>query len=198
MIIGCGCEPATGALEDQRDEVACHEDNCIGAGAEAGDVLAVDDDYAGQAEVKGASNEGGSNCKRYKIAMRAVRSLFSILNGMYTSPVGGGGLHDEVVEVERVVVQHNSAGISNNFKNETTDHADHESPGLVLDAEPELRNKKQAKSSSVNGISSERGLVFYLSTAERTCCHGAVDNALERANVSHLCCSFEKFPGFEL
>lgn len=107
----------------------------------------------------------------------------------------GGDLHDEVVEVERVVVQHNSAGISNNFKNETTDHANHESPGFVLDAEPELRNEKQAKSSSINGISSKRGLVVHLSTAEGACCHGAVDIALERANVCHLRCSFERFWG---
>lgn len=95
-------------------------------------------------------------------------------------------------------MQHDSAGISNNFKKETADHTDHKSPGLVLDAEPELRNKKQAKSSSINGISSESRLVVHLSTAEGTCCHGAVDIALERANVCHFGCSFERFLGFEL
>lgn len=90
MIIGCGCEPSTGALEHQRNEVACHEYNCIGARAAAGDVLAVGDNYAGQAEVKGASYEGGTNCKGNEISIRTVRSLFSILNGGYNSGGGGG------------------------------------------------------------------------------------------------------------
>ena len=58
VIIGCGCEPAAGALKDERDEVACHEGNCVGARAEAGDLLTVDDDYAGEAEVEGAGEEG--------------------------------------------------------------------------------------------------------------------------------------------
>jgi hypothetical protein len=56
-----------------------------------------------------------------------------------------------------VVMQHDSAGISNNLKNETTDHADREPPSLVLDAEPKLHDQKQAKSSSIDGIASKRG-----------------------------------------
>lgn len=75
VIIGCGCEPATGALEDQRDEVACHEDNCVDARAAAGDILVVDDNDAGEAEVKGAGEESGSDCKNYEIATKAVRAF---------------------------------------------------------------------------------------------------------------------------
>ena len=62
VIIGCGCEPAAGALKDERDEVACHEGDCVGARAEAGDLLAVDDDYAGETDVEGAGEEGGADC----------------------------------------------------------------------------------------------------------------------------------------
>lgn len=62
VIIGCGCETAAGALKDERDEVACHEGDCVGAWAEAGNLLAVDDDYAGEAEVEGAGEEGGGDC----------------------------------------------------------------------------------------------------------------------------------------
>jgi hypothetical protein len=36
-----------------------------------------------------------------------------------------------------------------NLKKETTDHADRESPSLVLNAEPKLHDQKQAKSSSI-------------------------------------------------
>ena len=62
VIIGCGCKSATGSLKYERDEVACHECDCVGARAKAGDVLAVDDDYAGEAEVESASEEGGADC----------------------------------------------------------------------------------------------------------------------------------------
>ena len=62
VFIGCGCEPAAGALEDERDEVAYDEGDCIGARAEAGDLLAIDDDYAGEAEVESAGEEGGGDC----------------------------------------------------------------------------------------------------------------------------------------
>jgi hypothetical protein len=88
--------------------------------------------------------------------MRVVRTLFSDLDGMEDRREREG-LHDEIVEVKWVVMQHDSAGISNNLKNETTDHADRESPSLVLNAEPELHDQKQAKSSSIDGIASKRG-----------------------------------------
>jgi hypothetical protein len=62
VVVGRGCEPATGALKDERDEVAYHEGDCVGARAEAGDLLAVDNDYAAEAEVEGAGEEGGGDC----------------------------------------------------------------------------------------------------------------------------------------
>ena len=77
VIIGCGCKPTAGALKDKRDKVACHEGDCVGARAEAGDVLTVDDDYAGEAEVEGAGEEGGANCQGDEVAMRVFRTLFS-------------------------------------------------------------------------------------------------------------------------
>jgi hypothetical protein len=88
--------------------------------------------------------------------MRVVRTLFSDLDGMEDRREREG-LHDEIVEVKWVVMQHDSAGISNNLNKETTDHADRESPSLVLNAEPELHDQKQAKSSSIDGIASKRG-----------------------------------------
>jgi len=62
VVIGCGCEPTTGALKDERNEVACHEGDCVGARAEAGDLLAMDDYYTGEAEVEGAGEEGRGDC----------------------------------------------------------------------------------------------------------------------------------------
>lgn len=51
VIVSRGREPAAGPLEDERYEVARHERDCVCAWAETGDVLAVDDDYAREAEV---------------------------------------------------------------------------------------------------------------------------------------------------
>jgi hypothetical protein len=85
-------------------------------------------------------------------------------------------------------MQHDPADISNNLNKETADHADRESPGLALDAEPELHDQKQAKGRSIDSIASERRYVLHLSAAEWTCSHGAVDSALERTRVWHFGC----------
>lgn len=61
FIVRSGCESSAAALEDEGDEVACHESDCVRAWTEAGDFLAVDDDDAGEAEVEGAGEEGGGD-----------------------------------------------------------------------------------------------------------------------------------------
>ena len=61
-------------------------------------MLAVDDDDARETEVQGASEEGGSDCYGDEIAMRAVRIVFSILEGIQ------GCLHNEIVEVKWIVM----------------------------------------------------------------------------------------------
>lgn len=38
-------------MEDEADEVACAEEDGVGAGREAGEILTVDDDDPGEAEV---------------------------------------------------------------------------------------------------------------------------------------------------
>jgi hypothetical protein len=81
VIAGCSCEPATGALEDERDEVACDEGDCVGARPETGYLLAVYDDDAGEAEVKGAGEACRGDCERNEISMRVVRTLFSESDG---------------------------------------------------------------------------------------------------------------------
>ncbi len=84
------------------------------------------------------------------------------------------GLRDEIVKVKGVIMHHDSAGISDNFTNEPSDHADHEPPSLVFDTEPELPNQKQAESSSIDDIAGNGGQILHRSTAKRTCFHGAV------------------------
>ena len=45
-------------LEDEGDEIAGTEDECVSSGFEAGEVLPVDYDDAGEAEVDGGGEEG--------------------------------------------------------------------------------------------------------------------------------------------
>lgn len=82
MVTGCGCESAASALKNERDEVACHEGDSVDTWAETRDLMAVDDDYAGEAEVEGAGEEGGGDCEGDEIAMRVVRTLFWALDGL--------------------------------------------------------------------------------------------------------------------
>lgn len=60
-VISGSCEPAAGPLKDERDEITCHESDCVGTGAETRDLLAVEDDDATETEVKGAGEESGGN-----------------------------------------------------------------------------------------------------------------------------------------
>lgn len=95
-------------------------------------------------------------------------------------------LRDEVVEIERVVMEHDSANISNNLKDKTANHTYHESPGLVSDAKPELCKEKQAKYSRVESITSQVWNIFYLSTAKRACRYSTIGGTLERTRFPHL------------
>lgn len=91
-------------------------------------------------------------------------------------------LHDEVVELEWVVIKQNSAGVSSNLEDETTDHTDHETPSFVSDAESEMHDQEQAEDSSIDDITSKRGKIFDLSTGERA----RIDGARVVASVGHV------------
>ncbi len=54
-------------------------------------------------------------------------------------------------------MHHDSTSISNNFTKETSDHADHEPPGFVLDPEPKLRYQKQTKGGGIDDIARKGG-----------------------------------------
>lgn len=48
-------------MQEERDEVACHESNGVSAGAEARVLCPVDDNDAGEAEIDGRGEEGGAD-----------------------------------------------------------------------------------------------------------------------------------------
>ncbi len=56
-------EGTTGGLEDETEDVASDEGEGVGARPEAGDMLAVDDDDAAEAEIDGRREESGRDRK---------------------------------------------------------------------------------------------------------------------------------------
>ena len=83
-------------------------------------------------------------------------------------------MHNKIVEIERVIVKHDSACVTDNLKNEAADHADHEPPSLISNAKRDLGNKQQTKDGGIKGIASKCWKVFNLSAAKGTCSHSAV------------------------
>lgn len=53
---------AADGLQDEGEDVAADEDDGVGAGFEAGEVFAVDEDDAREAEVDGCGEEAGGYC----------------------------------------------------------------------------------------------------------------------------------------
>jgi hypothetical protein len=88
--------------------------------------------------------------------VRVFRTRFSDVDAMNNEP-GREGLHDEVVEIKWIVMQHDPTGVSHDLKHEATEHANHESPSFVRDAESKLRDQKQAKPGSIDSVPSQRG-----------------------------------------
>lgn len=71
-------------------------------------------------------------------------------------------------------MQHDSAGVSDDLEDETTDHANHESPCLIPNTETDLGDQEQPKSCRVDRVTGQSWKVFNLSAAEGACFHRAV------------------------
>lgn len=61
VVVSGSSEAATGALEDEREEVAADEDEGIGPGLDSRGAFSIHDDNTGEAEIDGGSQEGGTN-----------------------------------------------------------------------------------------------------------------------------------------
>ncbi len=60
---------AANGLKQEREEIAAHEEDGVGARLETGEVLAVDHDYAGQAEIGSGTYKSGAYCEADEIPM---------------------------------------------------------------------------------------------------------------------------------
>ena len=74
IVISCRGDPTTGALQAKRYEVADDEGNGIEARAEAGEILAVDDDDARETEVNRCAKEGWANGEADEVAVSRITS----------------------------------------------------------------------------------------------------------------------------
>lgn len=70
--IGSRSDGAAEGLENEGDEVAGAEYEGVCAGLEAGEVGAVDDDDAGEAQIDGSGEEGGGYCQGYETGGESV------------------------------------------------------------------------------------------------------------------------------
>lgn len=71
-------------------------------------------------------------------------------------------IDDEVGIVEVVVVELDSGDISHDLQRRSSQHADHESPGAVANAEDNLREEGQTENGQVERVARERGNVSQL------------------------------------
>lgn len=61
-----------GALQDQREDIETDEGYGIDGGAEARNLSTENDDDAGQADIDGGAEEGGSDCQADQVASEHV------------------------------------------------------------------------------------------------------------------------------
>lgn len=127
-----GGDATSRSLEDEGEEIAAAEDNSVCARAEAGEVLAIDNDDSPKAEVDGGGKEGGSNSQADEI-------------------------NEEVVtgRVKGILVQHDATNVAYDFATEAEEHGSHVAPGLVADAEEEVSEDVETEDAGVEGIATQ-------------------------------------------
>jgi hypothetical protein len=75
----------------------------------------------------------------------------------------------EVVKTKRIVVKHQSSGISDDLEEQAAAHAHHEPPGPVSDTQRKLQQQGEAQDGTVGGISGQAWQERYLTTLQRAC-----------------------------
>ena len=68
VVFSRGGDAASGALEEQCQEVAADEDEGVRAGSNPGVLGTVDGDDAGEADVDGGGEEGGGDSEADEVA----------------------------------------------------------------------------------------------------------------------------------
>ena len=127
MVVGRGGNRTTHGLKNQGEKVKRAEDDSVGPWTEATGILAVNDDDAGQTQVDGAGEEGRTDGEAAQV-------------------------DQEGVVVEDVVVEHETASVTDELEGQATQHGHHEAPGLAGDAEEDLWNDEDGKDDGVEDI----------------------------------------------
>jgi hypothetical protein len=79
----------------------------------------------------------------------------------------------EVVEIKRIVVKHQSSGVSDDLEEQAAAHAHHEPPGPVSNTQRKLQQQDEPQHGTVSGISGQAWQERYLTTLQRACLDGA-------------------------
>jgi len=110
-----------------------------------------------------------------------------------------GNLQQESISLERIVVQHHSGDVAEDFEHEAADHADHETPCPVVNAQAQMRDQQSGEKDCEEEVgavswSVEEGRLCQ--TAGVECAHVVGDAGvtadegvwvLVRVDVGHLC-----------
>ena len=129
-------------------------------------MLAVDDDYAGEAEVDTCAKEAGCDCEADEISV-AERLI------MWTFQVRWSHSHQKGIGKERVVMHLDSGNVANDFENFTADESCQECPSAVANAQAYLYEKNGGQDHKVEGIAAERRNVTDCSPIDRASLKGA-------------------------
>ena len=83
-------------------------------------------------------------------------------------------INQEGILLEDVVVHPNSATVTDDFTEGANDHADHETPGFVLDSEKQLTDHAYGENGQVGNIASKGRKIFNGATLNAAGFEGAV------------------------
>ena len=99
--------------------------------------------------------------------------------GESESQSDGASLQHERVLPERIVVQLHSSDVSDHLEDQTTEHAGHEAPRLVSDAEEQLREDEDTEEDDEDEVTAKRWRIASRRVDEWAC----VDRALVQRDV---------------
>ncbi len=126
---GAAGDAAARGLQDQAEHVAAAEEERVGAGPEAAQVLAVHHDDAREAQVDGGADERGRDGQ-------------------------GDEVEEEVVAggVEGVLVEQDASDVADDLADESNEHGGHVAPCLVSDSQVQVGEDVEAEDGGVQRV----------------------------------------------
>ncbi|KAL9008725.1 MAG: hypothetical protein Q9173_006176, partial [Seirophora scorigena] len=195
LCVGSVGQGATDGLQDEGEDVAADENDGVGAGFEAGDGFAVDEDDAREGEVDGCGYEAGSYGEDDDVPVVFIiesRSAIPAWTPSFFFPSAtrkrkgrgdGSSVQQERIAFERVIVHLHTGDVADDLQHKTAEHAPCERPCAKSEAKSELQEEQDGEKGEVEGIAAQRRDVIDLSEGEGTGFEGAEIGVVEEGDV---------------